>query len=250
MPDSLPEWLYYFPVLDSTNNYAMQWIDDGMARDGQVIWAGTQTAGKGQRGKFWTDHPGNLKFTLIHQPVQAHAKPFLLSMQVAVTVAAYLQKILPDSIRVSVKWPNDIFLDDKKACGILIENTFKGMQWNYAVIGIGLNVNQTTFPEGLEQATSLSRVSGTVFGLPTLIRELRAGLMNGLKALPATPAEALIAAYNALLYGKNRTLRFERTEDGRIFEARVCEVGDDGELVLLGPTGVEKYSFGSIRWLL
>lgn len=250
MLDSLPEWLYYFPVLDSTNNYAMQRIDDGLARDGDVICAGRQTAGKGQRGKSWADDPGNLKFTLIHRPLHPATKPFLMSMQVAVTISRYLQELLPESIRVSIKWPNDIFLNDKKTCGILIENTFKGMQWNYAVIGIGLNVLQTHFPEALHQATSLKEAGGKDFDLNTLLRELRAGLLNALKALAEKPAEVLAEAYNALLYGRNRMVHFERLEDGKRFEARVSEVAPDGQLVLLTPTGIEKYSFGTLRWLL
>src|SRR5690606_8616527 len=109
---------------------------------------------------------------------------------------------------------------------------------------------QTVFPGELSQATSLKQVSGKTFDLQTLLRELRAGLLNGLKALPETPVQELTEAYNALLYHRNRMVNFERMEDGKVFEARVSEVEPDGQLVLLTPTGIEKYTFGTIRWLL
>ena len=84
---TFPTWLHHFDTIDSTNNYAMQQVDDGLAQHGQVIWASHQTQGKGQRGKKWENSSGNLLMSLIVKPDIAPDKQFIMSMQVAITIA-------------------------------------------------------------------------------------------------------------------------------------------------------------------
>src|ERR1700754_4812223 len=90
---TFPQWLHYFDTIDSTNNYAMQQIDDGLAQHGQVIWASHQTAGKGQRGKRWENDEGNIMMSLIVKPVIPPDRQFVLSIAVALTIAKYLQTL-------------------------------------------------------------------------------------------------------------------------------------------------------------
>lgn len=244
----MPQWLYYFDTLDSTNNYAMRLIDDGMAQHGNVIWTMNQTTGKGQRGKTWVDSPDNLKFSLIIQPKITSEHIFHLSMLVALTITKYLKNILDEKCKIKIKWPNDIYINDKKTAGILIENTFRGALWNFAVIGIGLNVNQTRFTEELTNATSLKKESQQTFDLLEIIHDLRSGILNEL--IDPNNKEKVLEQYNAHLYLKDHSVYFKNLKTKEQFEAFVIEVKASGKLVLLRPTGIEEYDFGSLEWIL
>lgn len=230
----------------------MQRVDDGMAQHGEIVWAGNQTAGKGQRGKTWQDSPDNLKFSLLIRPQINPEQQFLLSMAVSLTLTHYLQSILPASCRVAIKWPNDIYINDKKACGILIENIFRGMDWTFAIVGIGLNVHQVHFPPGmgLDRATSLKRESGKDFDFRELITDLRNGILNTLIQLNSGKNTDISNRYNSFLYRKGKSVTFSERATGRRFDAFVTEVEENGKLVLLSPTGIEKYTFGSLEWQL
>src|SRR5690349_11830588 len=105
---TFPQWLQYFDTIDSTNNYAMRLIDDGLAQPGQVIWAQNQTAGKGQRGKTWADSGENVLMSLIVRPLLPPEQQFMMSAAIAHTIAKYLQT-LSAQWQVAIKWPNDIY---------------------------------------------------------------------------------------------------------------------------------------------
>lgn len=227
----------------------MQLIDDGLAQHGQVIWADNQTKGKGQRGKIWENTPGNLLMSLIIKPEVAPDKQFVLSMQTAVTIAKYLQT-LSAQWHVAIKWPNDIYLNDKKTCGILIENVFRGMNWAYAVIGIGLNVNQKKFTENLPTATSMHFLSQETYDLKEIIFDIRTGLLNLVRATKPEATAALLNQYNNFLFRKGKEVSFIERSTGRHFDAYVQEVNADGQLILLSHLGIEAYNFGSLEWIL
>lgn len=226
----------------------MQLVDDGLAQDGDIVWARHQTAGRGQRGKTWMDSPDNLKFSLLVHPRISPEWQFRMSMAVSVTIVQYVSRLVPGA--VTIKWPNDIYINDKKTCGILIENVFRGMDWLFAIIGIGLNVHQIDFPAGLIQATSLKQVSGKDFDFRELITDLRNGIRNTLIRLWKGALPELVVLYNDLLFRKGQSVTFRTTAGGRYFEAFITEVEESGKLVLLTPTGIEKYTFGSLEWIL
>ncbi|KAA5534690.1 biotin--[acetyl-CoA-carboxylase] ligase [Taibaiella lutea] len=246
---TFPAWLHHFDTIDSTNNYAMQLIDDGLAYHGQVIWADYQTKGKGQRGKTWENNAGSLLMSLIIKPEINADKQFTLSMQTAVTIAKYLQA-LSAQWHVAIKWPNDIYLNDKKTCGILIENVFRGMNWAYAVIGIGVNVNQKKFTEYLPTATSMSMISGQEYNLKEMLTDIRTGLLNLIRTTKTDNNNKLLNDYNNLLFRKGKEISFIERSNGRHFEAYVQEVNANGQLILLSHMGIEAYNFGSLDWIL
>src|SRR5688572_17585879 len=152
-----------FDCIDSTNNYAMQLIDADKAEHGLTILAARQTAGKGQRGRSWSDEAGqSLLMSIILRPrFDLQQQPQFLAA-IAVTVADSIQQLMPEQ-PVSIKWPNDILIADKKAGGILIENVVRGQAWPWSVVGIGINVGQTELPAFLPNATSLRVVVGRHF---------------------------------------------------------------------------------------
>lgn len=247
--NTFPKWLHYFDTINSTNNYAMQRIDDGLAQHGEVIWAARQTQGKGQRGNTWQDEGGNIAMSLIIRPETGADQQFRLSMSVALTLSKYLEA-LSDAWQVAIKWPNDIYINDKKTCGVLIENVFRGMNWAYAVIGIGINVNQPAFPEHLPHATSLSLAAGRQFDLYEIVTDVRTGMLNALRPGTAPETGELLQQYNNHLFGRNREMHFQEKQNQRDFTAFVQEVNADGQLVLLGHQGIEKYNFGELSWIL
>ncbi|MFT4061997.1 MAG: biotin--[acetyl-CoA-carboxylase] ligase [Edaphocola sp.] len=246
--NKFPQWLSYFPRIDSTNNYAMQLVDDGLARHGMVVQAGHQTSGRGQRGNSWQNDAGNVMMSLVVRPVMLAEQQFALSMLVACTIAKYLQNLY-QQWQVAIKWPNDIYINDKKACGLLIENIFRGMQWSWAVVGIGLNVNQTNFPADMPNATSLAAASGLRYDLLETVTDLRSGILNAVNLWKPTNFEGLQATYNALLFEKNQIRKFRLRDSGRQFDAAVLEVDADGRLLLLTHTGVQAFQSGMLDWL-
>lgn len=246
-----PKWLYALDTIDSTNNYAISLLDDGMAHHGDVVWALEQTAGKGQRGKKWEAKPGeNIMMTLLVQPGQVLTNnPFHLNMLVANTITSYFRNIYP-YWNVTIKWPNDIFINAKKTVGILIENVFRGSQWSYAIIGMGINVNQDTFPEHLVNATSLLIESGLGYELKEIITDLRAGILNQLQGSDGGSFEKVRQVYNENLFGVGTFRSFRLSTDEDPFEAKVLEVDAEGMLVLQTQEGLLKCPSGGVQWLL
>ena len=138
--------------VDSTNDEARRHISE--IDNLSVVSALEQTKGRGQRGNTWLSMPGeNLTFSLIVKDFRIKANE---QSAISQATALSLTKILGRyGIEARIKWPNDIYAGDNKICGILIENSLKGMEIDWSIIGIGLNVNQTSFPEDLPNPTSM-----------------------------------------------------------------------------------------------
>lgn len=147
---------------DSTNNEAKRRpSDDNLS----VITAFEQTAGRGQRGNSWHSTPGlNLTFSILVRwgrdcvPAMPATSQFTVSRIVTVALTDLLSSF---GIDTRIKWPNDIYVGDRKICGILIEHTVSGPCLSSSVIGIGLNINEKDFPAGIPNPTSVSLETGT-----------------------------------------------------------------------------------------
>ncbi|HUN01868.1 MAG TPA: biotin--[acetyl-CoA-carboxylase] ligase, partial [Niabella sp.] len=134
------------PAIDSTNNYALSLVKTQKLTErqttslhGTVVFAHEQLQGKGQRGKKWLSAPGeNLLMSLIldTKAIKLHQQ-FLLSAFIATKTRHFVEKLIEKE--TFIKWPNDIYIQDKKAGGILIENILAGSDWKWAVAGIGIN---------------------------------------------------------------------------------------------------------------
>src|SRR3954464_2647230 len=130
----------------------------GMAQHAMAVFTMEQTNGKGQRDKSWISEPGqNIALSLVIEPETHFPALFLLSMAMAVGTVLFFRKYVADD--VSIKWPNDLYWRDRKAGGILIENVWQGGIWKFAVVGIGININQARF-DLLTQAVSLKQITG------------------------------------------------------------------------------------------
>jgi BirA family transcriptional regulator, biotin operon repressor / biotin---[acetyl-CoA-carboxylase] ligase len=234
-----------FESLESTNNYAMGAIHDGKADHGTVYQALEQTAGKGQRGKTWVSGR-NMNMALsatLNPSLLSPANQFLLSAAVAVAVRDWLSDYATGCM---IKWPNDIYITDKKIAGILIENIFRGNRWTDAVAGIGANINQNEFPEGLLHAISLHQLTGQTYDLVLLGKELCRHLEDKWQLLHEQP-ERMMQTYNQYLYKKGLPVRFK--EDNRVYTATVKCVTVAGELLVAN--GADEFLVPhGVTWLI
>ena len=144
--------IMWFKSLDSTNEEARRHISD--IDNLSVLSALEQTDGRGQRGNIWTSNAGeNLMFSIVlKSPFLMAEDHFALNEIAALSVADFLSTY---GIKAEIKWPNDIYVGEKKICGILIENSFRGKTISTSIIGIGLNINQRNFNVNLPNPTSM-----------------------------------------------------------------------------------------------
>ncbi len=239
---------------DSTNNYALNLLRDpklterqAATLDGTVVFAHEQTAGKGQRGKTWWSAPDeSLQMSLIINPLQFQlGNQFLLSAFAAITVRAFFEQLAEKPI--AIKWPNDIYFQDRKAGGILIENVVLGSRWQWAVIGIGLNINQRNFDSRLPNPVSLRQITGATYDVVVMAKELQKEFQKALSTLePGKDVENLIHVFNQNLHKKGKTVRLKK--DDRVFEAQIIEVTPKGQLLVHHHTD-ELLNFGEVIWL-
>lgn len=212
--------------VDSTNNYAMAKLHAGMLEPGTCFLAIEQTAGKGQRGRQWQVTPGeNITMSAVLQPFSY--KPFLFSAAIALGCYDFIKGLGAEN--VSVKWPNDIYIGDRKAAGILIENIMKGGRWEWAVVGVGVNLNQEEFEAGLSKAVSLKMATGRVFNLAESGKKLHKAIMARIEWLKGVAGEPVMKEYNSLLYRRGLQVRLK--QGAVVFNSVIKEVTDDGMLV-------------------
>lgn len=244
------EKLNLFNILnsvDSTNNYAMARLHEGLATHGMAWFANEQTAGKGQRGRQWYSEPGNnILLSIVCKPAAAFiSNPFFLSALVAGSCIEFLQKITGEQFYI--KWPNDLYWRDRKTGGILIENKYLGESWNWAIIGIGINVNQTIFDSDLIKAVSLKEVSGKdQFDPKRLASELHEYILEKINTATETDFAGIMARYNECLYKKEELVRLKK--ENAVFSTTVKGVNPFGQLLTTDSMD-RVFNFGEVEWI-
>jgi BirA family biotin operon repressor/biotin-[acetyl-CoA-carboxylase] ligase len=238
----------FFTILDtvdSTNNYAMARIGDGLAKHGMAWFTKEQTAGKGQRGKEWNSEKGkNIAMSLVLEPEKLKiVSQFQLSAAVAITCFEFFSSYAGEE--VALKWPNDLFWCDRKAGGILIENKIQGKDWKWSVVGIGININQTVFNKELNHAVSLKQITGKYFNVIELAKELHNLLMKNL--LKQISSVNIMQDYNQHLYKINKPVILKK--DDFVFETVIKEVTSQGRLITVDAFERE-FEFGEVEWVL
>jgi BirA family biotin operon repressor/biotin-[acetyl-CoA-carboxylase] ligase len=254
--------------VDSTNNYAMACATAGSASHGTLYFAHDQWAGKGTRGRTWTSKPGeNIILSAVLEPVAlVSSQAFALSACVALACQDLFSRYAGNEA-TRIKWPNDLYWGDRKAGGILIENSFRGDRWAFAVAGIGINVNQTEFaalasethrgpqatarnPVSLRQITGqsydavqLARELGTC--LDRRYRELTGG--NSAGKVSAGGISDLFAEYNTRLYRLGQEVRLRK--DNAVFDTIITGVSPQGHL-LTKDVLEREFSFGEVEWII
>jgi BirA family biotin operon repressor/biotin-[acetyl-CoA-carboxylase] ligase len=253
--------------VDSTNNYALAQIHANLAQPGTCYFAHEQTAGKGQRGKSWaTERGANITLSIILKPgILKPFQQFQLSTCVAIATHNFLSKYAGQTIKI--KWPNDLYWKNRKLGGVLMENIIGGVtdvrgqvtaeqpsvisyqpsNWKWAIIGIGINVNQTIFPSDLKNPVSLKQITGQNFDTVQLAKELCESADYFYKRLINNGADPLLDTYNQVLYKKDEVVTLKK--DNRIFKTIVKGVSQTGQLIT--QQAVEEiFEFGEVEWVL
>ena len=219
----------HFETMDSTQTYALEWIAKSNPIEGTVISTDFQTAGKGQGANNWQSGRGeNLLISIILRPVWLPAsRQFYLSMMAAYSMHALLKTLLSPE-KLSVKWPNDLYFEDNKLGGILIQNHLKGDRMEYSVIGIGLNINQLHFPPTLPNPVSLRLLTGIVYERGELQSNLIHILDQEYQYLMTGNHDRIKRLYEEKLYNRNKesvvTIRNEQ------IRGQILGVEEDGRL--------------------
>ncbi len=232
--------------VESTNNHAMKRLKGGKIAHGTTFFALEQTQGKGQRAKRWESKKGeNITMSVIadckNLQIQHQNQ---LSIAVALACYAMLKNYAGDE--VAIKWPNDLYWGDRKAGGILIENVVLGQNWETAIIGIGINVNQTEFGVMDRKPVSLKQITGKQFNPVDLANEICHELEVIFSHIGKTSFYQFHDQYNTVLYKRGQFVKFK---EGNIqFDALVKRVTESGHLVI--QQGIEReIALGEIEWM-
>lgn len=220
--------LFSVPECHSTNSLAAEIAAQSSTSDGTVVITDRQTAGRGQQGNSWMSEPGkNLTFSVVLMPSFLHPKDqFYLNIVVSLAVHDLLTNSLRE--KVHIKWPNDVIVNDRKICGILIENQLMGYRINSTIAGVGLNVNQQEFP--IATATSMSMVSKMGFQLPDVLDALLEKIEARYLQLKSGQFDSLRRHYLDNLYWRNEQHEFEA--NGSLFKGTIRDIDAAGKLMV------------------
>lgn len=231
----------FSPEVDSTNRLASELASQG-APHGTLVAAQEQTSGRGRRGRVWFSHPGGAWFSLILKRQFALSRAFELTLLASVALRRVISELT--NLDVRIKWPNDLFVNNRKVCGILAEIRSDGEQVQQAVVGIGINCNipMDAFPEEvLQVATSLLAESGQVVNRTQLVARFLAVYGEMLEFLfRGEPAfERVHEEWCAHSHTLGREVRVQTNRE--VVEGRAIELDKDGTLVVQTQTGAKIY---------
>lgn len=241
--------IHFLPSCHSTNTVASDLIRAQKAVNGLIVITNEQTAGRGQQGNTWLSAANlNLTFSAIFFPTTYFiADSFYLNIVSSLAVAETLQEFLPSDKQVTVKWPNDIYIGNKKVSGILIENTLRGDTINSVVMGIGINVNQAIFD--LPQATSLIQEVGKELNLQQLFTQLCENIEKYYLQLESGSKTELHVLYLEKLFGLGQSRAFADAEGS--FTGIIRGINENGELQIEKESGrIQSYSFKEVTFLI
>lgn len=237
--------LVFMPECHSTNDEASRLIQGGNVMEGTTVVTHHQTAGRGQRGNTWISEKGkNLTFSIVLKPAVLPVKDqFYLNMAVALGVYDYLHEILKD--RVKIKWPNDILINSKKVCGILIENQVSGQQIQHSIVGVGLNVNQEKF--SLENATSLRVLSGKEFQLEEVMEDVLEKIESRYLLVREQLLDTISITFTEVMYWLGEQHVF--STQGLEFTGMIIGVDEIGRLKIQTSEGLRTFGVKEVEFL-
>lgn len=230
--------IIYYKQLDSTNTEIARLAAEGAAH-GTVVVADAQSAGKGRRGRGWESPAGeNIYMSILLRPDCLPDRAPMLTLVMAYSVAKVLKEL--GFLDVQIKWPNDLVLSGKKICGILTEMQLKDTEIDYVVVGVGINVNTSKFPEELKDtATSLYLESGIVSDRETLVEAIVEYFDEAYcQFLETQDLSFLREAYNDMLVNVGRVVRVLEPRNEYIAYAQ--GINASGELLVRTAAGEEK----------
>jgi BirA family transcriptional regulator, biotin operon repressor / biotin---[acetyl-CoA-carboxylase] ligase len=244
---SVGKVFFHFSELVSTNEHANNLLSKSNPIEGTVISADFQTKGRGQVGSKWESESGqNVLMSVINYPQFLELQAaFYLNKVVSLAVLDLLKPFVEG---VSIKWPNDIYIGSRKVAGILIQNAVQSGKIQHSIVGIGLNINQLKFSEGLPKATALAIATGRSYDLSDIRTQLWKHLSNRLTQLKNLQFAELDRAYLQSLYQVDEKKPYQR-KDGALFEGIIKNVLPNGHLVVTVEGREELFDIKEITFL-
>lgn len=236
----------YLPSCHSTNDFCQEILNSGTFDEGFVVHTGHQTKGRGQRGNSWNAEPNqNILMSVMLKPVFLKAADqFYLNMVVSLAVFDTLRQFLNENLKV--KWPNDIYFQNQKIGGVLIENSIQGNNISCSIIGIGLNVNQLEFENA--QASSLRIIIGTEISLDNILEPILEKLEYYYLKLKSGDFGFLKASYLQTLFRINQWHTFRK--NGQIFLGKITGIDENGRLAMETEFGAEVFGFKEVEFVI
>ncbi len=236
-----------YDILDSTNSEAERLLKKNKLAEGTIVYTEQQTLGRGQMGNAWeSDRYKNLTFSLILYPkIILPKEQFILNQVVSLGIKDALLEIGLN--HVSIKWPNDILIAGKKIAGVLIQNSISGKNISHSIIGIGLNVNQNEFPEGIGNPTSIV-LEQEYFELKKLLQILCSCIEKKYLMLLANKQGVIHQEYLDFLFQKDVLCSYQNT-NGEEFKGIIKGVKKTGELLMEYQEKIHTFYFKEISFL-
>lgn len=233
----------YLPSCHSTNTYAAEWLKENDEQEGWIVYTFDQTNGRGQQGSVWESEPyKNLTFSVILKPFfLLPVDQFQLNMVVSLAVLKFLDGL---KIKAMIKWPNDIYVNEKKICGILIENQVRGNRILNSIVGIGLNINQHDFKT--PNATSVFLQKDMEYNLLESLQYFRDILMSEYQKLCAGNVESIKKEYHAAMFLRNKPSIFKKLDT--TFVGSIKGVNNQGRLLVQTESGLMDFGLKEISF--
>lgn len=218
------------------------------AEEGAAVLAHFQKKGRGQSGNSWESEPGmNILASVVLFPkfLAAHQQ-FYLSK---ITSLAILNFLNEKTSKVSIKWPNDIYVENKKIAGILIENSVQGNTLHSSILGMGININQQKFSKTIPNPVSLKQITGDSYNTENLLEKILDYIYRWYDLLKSGNTEKIDQAYLSNLFRFNEWHKF--SENNIIFEARIIGIGEIGQLFLEHKNGkTDAFLFKEVEYVI
>lgn len=230
--------------LESTNSYALELLAEDHITEPTVIITNEQTKGRGQVKNIWHSETGkSITFSAILFPKKIPLeKQFIISQVICL---ALYDTLIKHTDAVKIKWPNDIYIGNKKTCGILIENAILGSEFAYSICGVGININNINFPKDF-LATSLAIETRQTFHLDKIFDEIMKSLEKYYLLAEHEKWTFLNEEYHKHLFKRNEWCHFE--DKNGIFSAKIKGVNNYGQIEVIDNDGVLRtYGFKEIE---
>jgi BirA family biotin operon repressor/biotin-[acetyl-CoA-carboxylase] ligase len=232
--------------LSSTNSYAAALLKNKPVQEGTIIHTNYQTAGRGQTGNTWESENGkNLLISIILYPFMIiPSDQFIISKIISLGICDFIRQ---HTANVSIKWPNDIYVNNDKIAGILIEASIIRNEIENIVAGIGLNINQKIFRSGAPNPVSLAMITGKKYDTEECLRNLASNLDRRYKQLLQEKRTEINNDYLINLYRKGEWSDY--SDSNGLFEGRIVSVVPDGRLQIEDRRGIiYEYGFKEVNF--
>jgi len=219
-------------IIESTNDHLKNSINSTVDfNNGDIVIASEQTQGKGRGENSWESEPDkNLTFSILLKPGFLETEQqFLLNKAISFGILEFINSIIKDQI-ITIKWPNDIYINDGKVAGILIDSAIIGNKISHSVVGIGININQLNFNQYLPNPISIRNFIDSDLDLDKCLISLCYFLNLYYKSLINLDFNKLDQSYYTALYRFNEFHKFKIEKN--IIDAKIVGVNEFGKLQL------------------